>query len=673
MSRFSLQPSPGTPTGVTQGSGAGSFPLEALIRADQLAAVRRSVMISIPVNAMLGICNLLMALRYGPAELGIAWFAVSSLVNLVRIWWCRTPFVHPREAVTEMAKEAASARVEKQLRVAWMLAALSGLVWAGVPLLSAGYTSPQASFFLIVVCGICAGAVVHGTAYAPVPAAFITPALLSVAGCLIYAGGWDNNFLAFTVLLYLAALLRSTVQSQGVFRDASRLKNEATGMARSMQEAHARASSVAEEMSHRATHDALTGLLNRDGFMREATRRLAGAPDALCLLLDIDGFKAVNDMYGHRAGDNLLVEAAERLRGQLPDQTAIGRMGGDEFAILVDPGRLGETPEHLADQLIAAIGRPFPGCENLRVSASVGIHRRREEDVTALLLAADAALDAAKASGRGRRYLFDEALRQRLQRLRDAEHGLLRALNEGPVQLWFQPQMDRGGRHLAGFEALIRWPHPQHGWISPPEIITAAATAGLSEALLRFVLREACDMAAVLRDMGLGHLCVAMNVSPHDVTQFPLDELVARALRQRDLNPSMLELEITEEAVMDLKAVQGKLSRLAGSGVRLAIDDFGVGYSSLAALRQIRAHRLKVDRSFISGIGESPDNQALLRTILSLGDSLGVQVVAEGVETEEDVQMLRELGCPAMQGYYLGCPMSRQEALNWLRHTEGVS
>jgi len=662
---------PATSKGVSPQGDAGCPSLRHLIRADQLAAVRRSVLISIPVNVILGIANLLMALRYGPAEIGVAWFAASSVANGLRVALCRARFDHPRDRATPREQQAASARVEWLLRLSWILALVSGLVWAAVPLLCAGYTSPQTQFFLIVVCGITAGAVVHGMAYAPVPAAFITPALLSVAGCLFYAGGFDNIFLAFSALLYLAALLRSTRESEGVFRDSSRLKNEATAMALSLRAATELAQQVAEETRQRAIRDTLTGLLNREGFLQELERRAAPSATPLCLmLLDLDGFKAVNDMFGHDIGDALLKQVAARLSALMPEHSAIGRMGGDEFGMLFDPRLLHEEPQALADRLITAIAVPFDACDSIRISVSVGIHPRLDEDVPTMLGAASAALTAAKAAGRKRHCLFDETLRLRLDKIRDVERDLLRALSENTLELWFQPQMGQGGRILSGFEGLIRWQHPRHGWISPPDLIMAATTAGLSEALLRFILKEACAMIRALRDMGLDHLTVAMNVSPREIAQLPLDDLVLGVLAQQSLPPAMLELEITEEAVMDLRAVQGKLSRLSLGGVRLAIDDFGVGYSSLAALRQLQVDRLKIDRCFVTGISGSSGDQVMVQTILGMSQSLGIEVLAEGVETEADMLMLRELGCPLMQGYYLGRPMPGQEALSWMRRPE---
>ncbi|AWN55288.1 EAL domain-containing protein [Methylobacterium sp. 17Sr1-1] len=639
--------------------------LRASIRRDQLDAVRRSVRHAMPVNAILGATSALVAAQAGHAAAGLAWFAVSSVVNLTRFGLCRAPcagLAVPEGAPPEQVRAGARA-IDRHLRLATLTAFLSGLVWSLVALLCDGYTAPQTLFYLVVVCGITAGAVTHGMAFAAIPASFITPPLLTVAGCLAVAGEIDRIGLAFTVLLYLAALLRSAVETERGFRRTSRLKNEATALARARQEAHAAASALADEMRRRATHDALTGLMNRAGFAQGAEARILRPGPAACLmLLDLDGFKSVNDVYGHSTGDRVLIEVARRLRRTLPAEALAARFGGDEFAVLYDPAA-GPSPADLAAALIQAVVEPFESFDTGRLGISIGLCHAHGPSLTEMLTCADEALYAAKAAGRNRFRIFDEGLRGRLEMRRDSERDLSHALAENGLAVWFQPIFGEGGRRVAGLEALVRWNHPVHGWIPPGEIVAAAARAGLTESLLRFILEQVCGAMQALRAGGVPDIRVAMNVSPREMAQIPVDEIVLDRLRALGLAPALLEIEITEETALDIEAVQGKLAALSRAGIRVALDDFGIGYSSLASLRQLRAGRVKIDRSLVTGLSASDDKRGLVQAVLGLGRALGLEVVAEGVETAEDLASLRILGCPFVQGYHLGRPVPADQAL----------
>jgi diguanylate cyclase (GGDEF)-like protein len=632
--------------------------LQALVRRDQLEAVRGSVLTAIPVNMLLGLASVLVAFQSGHGRAGMIWYAASTGANLLRIGLCRAAcpgLVLTAETAPAMAA-AASRSVEGHLRASTLAALLSGLVWAFLPLLCAGYTSPQTLFYLTITCGITAGAVTHGTAYARIPLSFIVLPLLSVAFCLFAAGGFDRVCLSACVLLYLAALSRTAFQSEAGFREASRLKNDATALARSRAEAQASANALVDEMRWRATHDDLTGLLNRAGFIQQAETRL-DAGTASLLLLDLDGFKSVNDVYGHQTGDRVLVEVARRLRAALPPGGLAARLGGDEFAVLYDPAATGLPYETLAAALIAAVAQPFDGFDEARLGVSIGVHAEPEPDLMAMLSCADEALYASKAAGRNRFRLFDVGLRDRLEMRRDLERDLSHALVENALEVWFQPIYALDARTLVGLEALVRWHHPRLGWIAPPDLIAAAAMAGLTESLLRFILDQVCRMMQILSVQGRGTVRVAMNVSPREMAQIPVDEIVIARLGALGLPSAQLEIEITEETALDLGAVQGKLQALSRAGIRVALDDFGIGYSSLSSLRQLRADRIKIDRSFVTGLGTCEDKHGLVLAVLGLGRLLGLEVVAEGVESAEDLHILQAMGCPFLQGYHLGRPM----------------
>ncbi|TWC77305.1 diguanylate cyclase (GGDEF)-like protein [Rhizobium sp. SJZ105] len=638
------------------------------ILADQLLALRRTVALSIPVNILLGLASTLVAWHSGLWNLGLTWFAVSSVINGLRIWLCLTPVM----TVSEARNHAGSVgfklldSVAGQLKSHTILALFSGIVWAFIPALCEGYTSSETLFYLTVVCGITAGAVSHGFAYARVPISFITPPLLSVIFFLILHYDFDRLVLASTVTLYLLALIRGSRHGEVWVRETSRLKNEATSLSRSLEKAHEETTSFAKEMRHQAVRDALTGLLNRRG-LTEALSSMTGmqARGACLMLLDLDGFKFVNDAFGHKVGDQVLVEVGRRLENALPEGFTIARLGGDEFTVFYNREQHSEEPAALAQRVISATARPFQHLDGCRIGVSIGIYHSNYFDLEEALFCADAALYAAKHEGRNRLRLFDDALRRDVDMRRDIERDLGKGLASETLEVWYQPIMTDGGEALDGFEALVRWLHPKHGWVPPEMLISVAASAGLSEPLLRFILRDIGIMLRTFKLLELNDLHIAMNISPREMAQLPVDEIVLEKLKRMDLAPSLLEIEITEETAIDFAAVSSKLTRLSKSGIRIAIDDFGVGYSSLGSLQVLRADRVKIDRSFISGIAKSLENQALVQSILSVSRSLNFEVVVEGVETQEDLVKLKEIGCVTMQGYLFAKPMPLDAAIKW--------
>jgi diguanylate cyclase len=645
-----------------------------LIRRDQLIAVRRGVLISTPVGIALGGAIALVAIHYGNGEVGLIWFAAGTVINIFRIFLCRMPLpavANVHGAVDQTGSVYRS--VEQHFRSYWIAALASGVLWALVPILCKGYTSPQTLFYLMLVTGTTAGVVTHGTAYARIPTCFIVLPLVSIIGCLLYAGGFDRNCLAVTVLLYLFGLVRITYQSEAAFCEASRLKNEATTLVQSLQEAHARSTVVVEQMRYLATHDDLTGLLNRTGFMQEVARRSTIGRAPVCvMLLDLDGFKSVNDVFGHMAGDRVLVEVARRLRESLTDEFAIARIGGDEFAVFYDLLASNATPQSLATHLITAIEIPFATFGTGKVGVSIGVHVAQDFNIAEILTCADEALYVAKASGRNHAHVFDDTLQKRLDMRRDVERDLPQALRDQTLEVWYQPIFSQDGQTLINLEALLRWNHPKHGWIPPEDLVSIAAMADLSKPLMRFIFDQVCSMIQTLCVLDLTNVWVAMNVSPRELSRVAVDDLVLARLKALNLPPTMLEIEITEETAVDIRSVQELLNTLSQSGVRIAIDDFGVGYSSLASLRHLHVNRLKIDRCFVTGIAKSAGDQILVQTILKLGHSLGIEVVAEGVETAEDMQLLRMFGCKFMQGYHLGRPAPQQDVCHWLRQRKSV-
>lgn len=647
--------------------------LSRMVRTDQMVAVRRTVLSAIPINVVLSCTAALVAFHAGRAFEGLSWLLLSLVVNGVRSYVSRWPFA-PWPGVVPESGVATSSKgrpVEWHLRAAAVMAGVSGCVWALVPLLCDGYSSPQAVFYLTVVCGICAGSVTYGIAYVFVPVSFIVPALLSVAGSLAFAGGFDNLSLAAMVLLYLAALVRGALHSDRTFREGSRIRNAATAMAAQLRMAHAKSLDAAQQLAFRASHDSLTGLLNREGFTEAATLHIT-EPDGRqygLLLLDLDGFKAVNDAFGHKVGDRVLQDVAGWLRRETAEmQAVLGRWGGDEFAVLYCLRDERHAPAAIAQTLIRSISfatAHYGG--HLGVSIGISISASGEAEIADMLSFADEALHEAKRTGRNRYQVFDKGLNQRLATRRDVERDLLHAIETRDIGVWYQPIMTSDGSEVHSLEALMRWNHPRHGHIAPEEVIHAAASTGVAEPLLRHLVDEVCRGMRQLEAAGssLAGVPVAVNVSPREMAQLAVDDIVLGMLKVRGVAPRRLQIEITEEVALDTHATRGRLSALSAAGVVIVVDDFGVGFSSLASLRSEYVRQVKIDRSFILDLSSSPGNEVLVDAIVQLGHSLGVQVVAEGVETQAELDVLRGLGCGLVQGYHLARPAPLPQVMAW--------
>ena len=418
-------------------------------------------------------------------------------------------------------------------------------------------------------------------------------------------------------------------------------------------------------VAHMARHDSLTDLPNRTLFrekMGEGLNQVAIAGGAMAVLcFDLDNFKTVNDRLGHAAGDRLLRWVAARLRENVGEHDTVARLGGDEFAVL-QRGPQPQSAERLARRLVEIIGHPPPlESQSIHVGVSVGIAIAPDHglDADELMKCADLALYQAKAKGRGAYQLFEPEMEEEARSRHALEHDLRGALESNQFHLVFQPQVRLDTTELTGFEALLRWKHPSRGFVSPAEFIPIAEENGLIVPIGEWVLRTACATAASWPDV-----TVAVNLSPVQFRSRGLVAMVTSALAEAGLPPQRLELEVTETALLDdSEATIGILHQLRALGVRVSLDDFGVGYSSLSYLRKFPFDRIKIDRSFVGTLGESPESVAIVRTIASLGSVLGVETTAEGVETIEQLDFVRECGCTAVQGYYFGkpCPAAEVE------------
>jgi predicted signal transduction protein with EAL and GGDEF domain len=347
----------------------------------------------------------------------------------------------------------------------------------------------------------------------------------------------------------------------------------------------------------------------------------------------------------------------------------VARLGGDEFAALVEGAPTDAAGAALARAVVLHLGEIVTRSgRTLNAGASVGIaHHPRDGRTRAELQAhADLALYAAKSEGRGTWRPFVEAMHQKAQTRREIERDLPEALETGAIQAWFQPQIACATGRVVGFEALLRWKHPSLGWIAPPDAIAAAAATRRSRDLTRAILRDACAMVQALQANAHPDAIVSINVSPNEFGTYPIAELIAAELDAHRLPASRLAIEITEEAVYSNERGGKDVDALSAMGVGIIVDDFGVAYSSIGSLRALRFDSLKVDRSFIRDIAESAQDRILLEAILAFARTLGVTVVAEGVETRVQFEILRQLGCPVVQGYHFARAMPRIEALAWI-------
>ena len=430
-----------------------------------------------------------------------------------------------------------------------------------------------------------------------------------------------------------------------------------------------------DRLNYLASYDPLTGLPNRRMFMDQARAVLSRLPwnerHAGILFCGLDRFKFVNDSLGHEIGDVLIRHVAERLKAAVRPGDIVARWAGDEFIILLGDVSQAQDLAAVADKLVERLRQPVQiGPHELFVTLSVGLSCAPEDsqDVEELIKNADMALHAAKATGRNQYLFYAPEMRMRSDLRLQLERTLRHAIAEGmQLQAHYQPQQRMNG-DLIGFEALVRWQHPELGLISPAQFLPAAEEAGLMAALDESVLRMACAELRRWRDEGSLHLRMAVNLSNQSFRRDDLAELVLSVLAGSGIPPSALELELTEEIVMEnIGMAVEKMQQLRDLGVHLSIDDFGTGYSSLAQLKRCPITLLKIDRSFIIDITRDPSDRAITDAIIALAHKLGIQVLAEGVETEAQLALLRQFGCDAIQGYLLSKPLPAEAAFSFIR------
>ncbi|MBP1932353.1 putative bifunctional diguanylate cyclase/phosphodiesterase [Ammoniphilus resinae] len=426
-----------------------------------------------------------------------------------------------------------------------------------------------------------------------------------------------------------------------------------------------------------AYQDSLTRLPNRRCIHDYLNTALATAHDQrqifAVLYVDLDRFKMVNDTLGHASGDQLLKEAAQRLKSCLRERDMVSRMGGDEFLVLLLDIKGQQEAEEVAKRILASLTNPFfLQDQEVYITASIGIslYPYDGDDRETLITGADAAMYRAKRQGRN---LYEwskpELQAGSFERL-ILENSLRKAIDQEQLLLHYQPQLDLKSNQILSMEALLRWQHPDLGLIPPGEFIPLAEETGLIQSIGEWVIYSACTQNKAWQNQGLPPVRVAINLSATHLLQKNLPEVVAKILQTTELEPQWLELEITESAIMQDKqtAIQ-VLDQLKQMGVHLSIDDFGTGYSSLSYLKELPINTLKIDQSFMRDIQENENSRAVTYAIISLAHHLDLSVVAEGVETEQQLDQMREKNCDAIQGFWLSRPVPPEQAEQWMTYT----
>lgn len=641
----------------------GPQTIESLVTRDQLSAVHHALLPALISNVFVSCSFAIMMWPSVDHGFLLAWVGSNAVINVTRL-----------TLASYWRKTGRSEREPARILVGYTLGAfLSGFCWAvgliGVAVAGQAFTIGTGLAF----CGITAGAAIQSTAHRGVVLAFVGPHNLVLILLLATADPIESRIIALNLFLLAVMMIKASTKTEQQFKHAARLKYEATHLAASLQAANDVATQAVHRLEYVATHDHLTGLANRVAYQRAFDQFLArsasGEGDLTVMLIDLDRFKEINDTLGHAEGDAALMEVARRLKDLLGPDDLIARLGGDEFAALIFRPVMATEDEAIAGRIVRRLGEPFLLSDRAwQTGASVGFARYPTDGVTVKDLqgCADLALYRAKSEGRATWRAFGDDMRRGAVIRQLIGRDLIEAVDGGGIEVWFQPQVESGTGEVCGLEALLRWNHPELGWLSPPDVVRAAAATRQSERLTRAVVQGVCRMAQKLAQLGRPGIVVSLNVSPDEFGTYRVADMIARELTAHGVAPTAIAIEITEEAVYSTERGGADLAALRRMGVRIIVDDFGVAYSSIGSLRTINFDGIKIDKSFIQNLGDVQKDRRLTGAIFAFAQSLGVDVVAEGVETRAQADILVGLGCPILQGYHFARPMPQAQTLAWI-------
>lgn len=635
------------------------------LRAAQAASVLGNTSLTLAANIFIAASTAWLIWHSGGKSTVFVWLAVVSTFSIIRF-------------ALFFYISAVGSHADQPVRVLHALTVMSfvsGLSWTPVPLYFAVPGDGSVlGYIVFVMAGVTTGAIIQSLAYWRVAVAFGAPLMLSTVAMMVAEGNMIAYFLAANVTLLTLMLFRASIRSERSFTQSQNVAMRTSQLAQSLAVANGEISRSSQRLEHLANSDALTGLANRSVFNRRMEQLFDGCrrgqTEVALLLIDLDKFKTVNDTRGHSAGDALLKAVAARLAAICAANDLAVRLGGDEFAVVLSGADLDARVNATVLELMRRISQPITfGGHDIIPGASIGVAfaPRHAADGDDLYACADLALYRAKLEGRRQIRFFDAALKDRLDYERALDRDLATAIDNGWLEVHFQPQVDMLRDEVTGFEALVRWWHPEIGAISPPDIIRAAAKLQLSELLTGYVVDRACRFLRALDAEGHAGAKVSVNMSPAELGAYDPVRLLSGITARHQVDPARIEVEITEDAILDPRKVERALAGLRKAGFGLAVDDFGMGHSSLAHLISLKIDRLKIDRHFVTDISSNLHSQALVAALVSVGRALDMELVLEGVETAADAETLRLLGCRTGQGWLFGKAMAPAEAMDWLK------
>ena len=646
-------------------------PSHQLLKEQQHLLYRNSLL---PIIISLVIGALLSWLQFGEADtdLLLLWLAALLLATAIRL-----------SAIGLAITGEKNGRPSPHLYPLFLAGTwLAAMVWGGASLTIFPENNPASqAVFIIVIVGISAAAIPSLCPSWPAISGFLALCLFPLATQLMLIHRQGGLLPGFLVILFLLVCLFSARRLNHNIAENISLRLESVEKERVLRQSEERYQKVAQELSRRTSYDMLTDLPNRrlllEYLHQEVARSVRHHQHGALLCLDLDNFNTINDALGHSAGDNLLRQVATRLTDCLREEDTAARMGGDEFTLLLshlDPAidQAARQVEDVTRRLTESMAVPFFIAEQqLTISFSMGISLfpeagKNPEDI---LKQADTALNQAKGAGQGTFRFFQPEMQGAADRRLRLHTDIRKAIDNEELTLYYQPQVTADGR-LAGAEALLRWIHPERGMIAPLEFITIAEETGIIVDIGEYVLDKTCRNIRLWQEAGLldPSLSIAVNISAKEFSAATFVNRVLDTLNRTGAHPHHLDIELTEGSLLtSVEETIAKMTQLRSRGIRFSVDDFGTGYSSLSYLRTLPLHTLKIDRSFVNDIKPDSSEFTLVTTIITMAHSLGLQVIAEGVETAEQLRYLAEKECQLYQGYYFSRPIPAEEFTKLLR------